>query len=361
MSEELVDTAAFGQLPMVKDAIGAKDAAGEGDVQSVLSSVNGFVSDAAKIATDPVGALVGSGVEFVINFVQPVQDAIEYVAGDEAALTKSAEEFTEVQEQLDDFAKVLTEKLDEGIADWDGEAADATRRKMAEFVEGVQNTGAQANNLSQILQLSATFVEAAEGIIKGLLQDFLTWAIMTWVPALASAGPTFGASTAAAGTATTVQAGVTISRTAQRVQQAVTIIQQISSALEKLKKIVDGIRIVDSLATIATGTGHADSGKDLEGPKQANNIVGTIKNTAQTVNTLTSGVDSLVNGSAHAPDASEDGDDSSGGDAELSLDNTQKAADKELGDAADNLQEQAQEGGFSDVPSDQTLSGQLSV
>ncbi|MDA3647235.1 WXG100 family type VII secretion target [Saccharopolyspora indica] len=200
----------------------------------------------------------------MIDFVGPVRDAIQLVSGDCEALASSAEAFAAVEGKLDELAAKLTDTLDGQLAAWDGEAADAMRTKMGTFAEGVQDTAGQANNLSQLLQMSGIMMEAAEGVIKGILADFLSWAIVTWITATASAGPTFGGSIAAATAASTAQAGFTCAKAARTIQQIVQIITKIMNMIMAIKAVLDAIRIYRSVQQITSG----ESGGDGRGVAQ---------------------------------------------------------------------------------------------
>lgn len=393
-----VDASAFGKLPFVKDIISATDKAGQGEVEAVQADVESFLSSATSFALDPMSFLIGTGVEFVINFVAPVRDAIQLVTGDSEALAAGAEAFNEIKGELDALATTLTETLDGELAGWDGEAADALRTKMAEFIEGVQSTGGQANNISQLLQMSGTMMEAAEGVIKGILADFLTWAITTWITAMASAGPTFGGSIAAATGVTTAQAGITCARTAQQIQRITSVIDKIMKAITAIKAVLDTIRIVESVQKI---TDTSTSGGDGKTPAS------TASQTLKDVTSETADERNILGnlGTGFAGEAKENGyqvdapenfgeegkiwkvnDDGTtrtqvdaSGNTVTNSDGTAVTSDVPadnpakfdlgnsafnrtaagLGTAADQLEKQAEGGGFSDVPADETISGNL--
>ncbi|MEV0050054.1 WXG100 family type VII secretion target [Saccharopolyspora shandongensis] len=386
-----VDGSAFGKLPFVKDIIKANDDAGKGDVEALKGDIESYLSSATSFALDPMGFLIGTGVEFVINFVAPVRDAIQLVTGDSEALAKSAQSFAEVQGEIDKLGQNLTNRLDSELADWDGEAADALRKKMAKFVDGVHATGGQANNISQLLQMSGTMMEAAEGVIKGILSDFLTWAITTWITATASAGPTFGGSIAAATAVTTAEAGITCARAAQQIQKITKIIGHIMDVITAIKALLDTIRIIESVKQITDGKPGGDGGKSPAdiGSKILDGVTKETADERKVVDQLGKGFQSEAEDRGYTVDG--DGDIASVGEdgTRTKLDEhgnpvvdehgnpvtSEKPAPSYggkdfaksgfnqvaggLGSAADALEKQAQGGGFTDVPPDETISGDL--
>lgn len=391
-----VDASAFGKLPFVKDLISATDHAGQGDVQAVQADIDSFLSSATSFALDPMSFLIGTGVEFVIDFVAPVRDAIQLVTGDSEALNAGSQAFADIQGELDELATTLTETLDGELADWDGEAADALRTKMAKFIEGVQATGGQANNISQLLQMSGTMMEAAEGVIKGILADFLTWAITTWLTAMASSGPTFGGSIAAATAATTAEAGITCARTAQQVQRITSVIDKIMKAITAIKAVLDTIRIVESVNKITDTSRSGGDGTSLAstGSKTLSDVSSETSDERSVLSNIGKGYAGEAEKHGYQVDApeefggegtiwrvNEDGTtrtqvDSSGrtvtdadgnpvtsdvpGENGFDLKGSVFNRTAEgLGTAADKLEEQVEQGGFSDVPADETISGDL--
>lgn len=364
-AEKPVDTSAFGKLPFVKDVVGAQQNASKGDLDAAKANIESYVMSAVQVATDPMSFLVGTGVEFVINFVTPVRDAIQLVTGDSEALTAGSKAFDAVRKDLDGLATELTQTLDSELKDWHGEAADALRNKMGKFIEGVQNTGGQAHNIAELLEMSSTMMEAAEGVIKGILKDFLTWAIMTWVPAIAAAGPTFGGSTAAATAATTAEAGITCARTAQQVQKIIRIIQMIADVIMAIKAAIDLYRVVDSVNDITDGKKGGDPAASAasKGLKWTGAAAGGAKNVATgyqrpSLDATKEGGET-VNKKGEFEEYNPDDPKKYTG-AEFGRSVATNAA-ASLGTAADKLDKQAKEGGFSDVPSDKSISGELDV
>lgn len=347
-----------------------------GEIGDVLGQINDFASEATGIE-DPISMLVGTGVDFVISYVPPVEQAIQLVTGDGDALRQSADAFTELQQKTEKLAEELANTFDDQLSGWQGEAADAARKKLASFTEGVQNTGMQSHNISELLKMSAVMMDAAEDILKGILADFLTWAITTWIAALAAEVPSCGSSTAVAAGATAAEATVTCSRASTQVQRVLKIIDTISTLIENIQTMLDAVRVVDSVQTITSGSGDENSGDDLVAAQenagaagdQVENVGDQVKEHAEN-----QGIDTEGNGSgsggqstSSGNDSSSDSDSESGADGERQtagsvVGNSAAEHGKEsLGNAADDLQEQAKEGGFSKVPSDQTMSGQLDV
>src|SRR5690625_4983967 len=104
----VVDPSAFGDLPGIKQLREGADAASDGfDMEGVKSSVEDLASEAMEALSDPLSWLVEQGLSFLMEFVQPLQDLIDLVSGDPDSLTQASEDFTGVQERLNELSETL--------------------------------------------------------------------------------------------------------------------------------------------------------------------------------------------------------------------------------------------------------------
>ncbi|WP_439376508.1 hypothetical protein [Amycolatopsis lexingtonensis] len=202
------------------------------DTTSFIQSSASTITD---IATDPLGWLVGQGLNFLISAVQPIQDAIHFVSGDGPALGIAADNFNAIATGLDQLAKNFAEVADTSLADWKGDAGDAARRSLGEFAHGIGGVSAKSGDMAQMLQLSSMLMSFIEDLIKAILTELVTWLIMIWIPALAAAVPSCGASVATAGTASEVKLGTTAAKTTKKVSKVRELLQKILDWLQKMK------------------------------------------------------------------------------------------------------------------------------
>ncbi|WP_199434434.1 hypothetical protein [Qaidamihabitans albus] len=206
---------------------------------SIINDTVGFVQSlggtAMEIATDPLGWLIGEGLDFLISVVQPLQDALHFVSGDGPALETAAKNFGSIGEGLQAMSEDFVRVADEALAEWDGAAAEAAKTALADFADGISATASKSGNVAEILQSSSMLMTIVEEVIKAIITEFIKWLIIIWVPALAAAIPTAGASTAAAGTATTAQASTTVASTSQKVSKLTRILNKIKDWFAKLR------------------------------------------------------------------------------------------------------------------------------
>ncbi|MDT7801679.1 MAG: hypothetical protein QOI78_5112 [Actinomycetota bacterium] len=226
------------------------------DTASFIQSSSSTITE---IATDPLGWLVGQGLNFLVDAVQPIQDAIHFVSGDGPALGVAAENFGAIATGLDKLAKNFGEVADDTLQDWHGDASDAAKNALGEFAHGIEGVAGKSGDLAKMLQLNSMLMSFVEDLIKAILTEFVTWLIMLWVPALAAAVPTCGASLSAAAPVSEVKAAQTTAKTTQKVSKLRELLQKVLAWLKKLQQQFATTKLGKSLTKIA----EENEGKDL--------------------------------------------------------------------------------------------------
>ncbi|MHA6805844.1 hypothetical protein [Salinifilum ghardaiensis] len=366
--EGMLDDSAKDSLPVKKQWDQFQKAAegDEVDLSGIKQSVEGLASEALSFASNPASWLINKGLGFLLEWIQPLEEALQLVSGDKESLQKGSEDFGKVKEKLSDLSQEIIDKAESGLKDWNGEAADAARTKLAAFAAGVENTGKQAHNVSELLQISSTLAEAAEGVIRGIIADFVTWLIMTWVSASASAPVTFGSSYGAASAATAVEASVATTKATKKVKQIVDILDLVVNAITLIKAAIDTTRVADAMNDIKEGKDgdgssakeHSDDLKDLKSSAD------TAKKKYEYDRAPGEHHDNLMREAQQENAGTNTGINKPAVDAQTLSSGASKAAGhygNAADKAADDLEQQADKGGFSDVPSNETIEGQLDV
>jgi hypothetical protein len=243
--------------------------------------VNSCMDTASGIAGDPIGWLVGQGLNFLIAVVQPLQDVIHFVSGDGPALATAAGNFGNIGKGLQDYGKKFVTDATASLADWHGEAAEAAATKLARFSRGIDGIAGQAGDIAQLLQISSMVMQVVEDFVKALLTELVTWLIMIWLPALAAAVPTFGGSTAAAGAETGVMGAETGAKAAGQVGKLQRLLSKIQEFLAKLKtwlgelktnfnRIMDTKAMRGGLAKLEVGAAKEAGGRASPGTRLMN-------------------------------------------------------------------------------------------
>ncbi|MFJ6670596.1 hypothetical protein ACIQMJ_05750 [Actinosynnema sp. NPDC091369] len=246
-SQKMAEAAPFyGNYLKIKEAAGKAGENGGSEVTNLVSEGSALIgslgTSALGIATDPIGWLVGQGLNFLISVVQPLEDAIHFVSGDGPALAQAAENFNAIGQGVAKLREQFDTDLANSVTSWGGPASEAAGTKLGEFANGIDGVAGQAGELAQMLQTSSMIMTIVEDFIKAILTELITWLVMIWVPALAAAVPSFGASTAAAGAATGVRVATTGSRVARIVARLKQFLTKILDFLRNLAKRVGNVK-----------------------------------------------------------------------------------------------------------------------
>lgn len=207
-------------------------------VDAVLGTASGFVDDCGRAAStsaaNPVNLLAGAGLDFLLSVVRPLQDALEFVTGDADALRGAAQKFVAIGERVRGMSQSFVDVADGSLSGWRGEASQAGRQTLARFADGIEGVSAHTKAISTILDRSAGVMDSVEEVIKSIITDVVTYLIQTWIPALASAAATFGASIARAWAAT-------VAKLAEKFPQVVRYVRKLASVLKSINQVLDTI------------------------------------------------------------------------------------------------------------------------
>jgi hypothetical protein len=229
-------------VPIAGSLVGLGLALDGGDMRGAAVASAGFIQSckdmATGLATDPLGWLIGQGLNFLITVVQPLQDLIHFVSGDGPALINAAGNFNKIGQGLADYATKFIDNAEKALKDWAGEAKEAAQARLERFATGIQGTAGQAGDIAQLLQISSMIMIVIEDFIKALLTEFVEWLILIWIPALAAAAPTFGGSIAAAWSGTAVKGATTTAKATKQVSKLQKILKMLQDLLAKLKTIM---------------------------------------------------------------------------------------------------------------------------
>ncbi len=93
----------------------------------------------------------------------------------------------------------------------------------------------QADHVADVLRVSATLMDGAQGIIKGIIASWVEYAIVTEAAAAAAAFFTFGASEAAGQAAVAGEAAIACGKGAEAVGEASSMLERVASMLRQVE------------------------------------------------------------------------------------------------------------------------------
>ncbi|GAB3998509.1 hypothetical protein GCM10029992_24520 [Glycomyces albus] len=247
-------------------------ASGEADLQagmvSILASVTDLGLQAAGLASDPLGTLVGWGLDILIGLVQPLEELIHMVSGDPGAMRNTATIWGRVAEAEVKLSQALVDTL-EPMADWTTADGLKCRGMIDDLAASIFQLAKTGNGLQTVLQTAQALAELIKGAIKWLLSQLIKYFIMVVAPQLAASIATFGATAASA-------IGLAVAETATTTIQATRFTTRIMQAFSELAQAFRGFArnalpgmVIGSLqgsgASLPDGPGSTGGGSDTAG------------------------------------------------------------------------------------------------
>jgi hypothetical protein len=167
------------------------DVAAARDPGRAAFALAGAGLDTLGVAMDPLGALGGAGVGYLIEHLWFLHEPLDALAGDPAQITAQSRTWQNVAAELAHLAAEYRGQV--AVLDgWEGRARDAYARSAAAHADRLDAAGAQADELAALVLRTGVMVGTERALIRDLIADFLWWLIewlVVWLfPAVVSAG-----------------------------------------------------------------------------------------------------------------------------------------------------------------------------
>ncbi|PXY26357.1 hypothetical protein [Prauserella flavalba] len=198
--------------------------------------VGAAAGDIVTFAMDPIGWLVGHGLNMLLELVQPLQDALHQVTGDGPAIGHASDNFVTIAQGFVALADDFEQAGDTALAEWVDEAGNAAKEALGDFSSGIRGIGSAAGSVAEVLQMWSMVMQVIEEVIKAIITELVSWLITIWLPALAASVISFGSSVAAAMTAS--------------IAKAASVLKKVTGYLGKFGKLLD--TFIDFLAKYST-------------------------------------------------------------------------------------------------------------
>lgn len=236
--------------------IGAKATDGPGIDPSRISmpqatvALGGAGLSALAAKGNPIEALAGAGLGWLIEHLEFLREPLDQLAGDPNEIKAHAQTWHNVGRELGRIADDQQSEL-ERLGVWQGVAADAYRRAAGRQSDVLRRNADSAEQLAgEILSNGAT-VAAVRSVVRDTIVDFVIKLVEWAIGALATATATAGASLA------TVIAGAVASavRTAEKIASLIAkLLEHLAEAGAKLGKLAGTAqRLASELASGANG------------------------------------------------------------------------------------------------------------
>jgi hypothetical protein len=165
----------------------------EGWVDDVLAGATLGVEVAAT-AMDPISALLANGLGWAMEYFEPLRQILDELTGMPDVVASHAATWNNMANELYAMATDLGSHVSSDLPGWQGQAADAYQRMMANNVEAIGGLAAISAAMAAATEGAGGLVELTREIVRDLIADLvarvIVWAVeaifVVTIPVIAS-------------------------------------------------------------------------------------------------------------------------------------------------------------------------------
>ncbi|AGL14265.1 DUF4157 domain-containing protein [Actinoplanes sp. N902-109] len=228
-------------LGLVEDA--AQISAGIRDESWVDGTLGGVGAslDALGTVVDPLGSLVAWGVSWLMEHVRPLQEALDWLAGNPDEVAAHAATWRNVAAAASEAQQRYADEVRSQTAAWSGASGDAYRAHAGRQCDIIGGIAKAAEGISFAVEGAGLLVGLVRGLVRDLVAQFVATLAARLPQWLAEEGLTLGlASPVVVG-----QVAALVAEWADRIQHSVrallTSLRRLSSKLTDLTEVLEGL------------------------------------------------------------------------------------------------------------------------
>ena len=156
-------------------------------IEGTLGAVSAGL-DALAVISDPIGALLQYGMAWIIDYVKPLSEALDWLAGNPAQIAAHAQTWHNVAGALHDRASDLDRAVRWDNAEWTGDAADAYRNWVGQQKGAVDGLAQAATTLATLTQAAGQLIAGVRMMVRDAIATLVSRLIDYAIEELASFG-----------------------------------------------------------------------------------------------------------------------------------------------------------------------------
>lgn len=205
----------------------------------------GLGLDTLALVVDPGGVLLQYGAAWMIEHVEPLTEALDWLAGDPAAIAGNADTWRTVAADLATQAAEIERSVRAELPEWQGAAAEDYRAWSADQQGALSALSRAAETLASITEGAGTLVATVRLMVRDAIATVVSRLIVYAAEELAS----FGAATPVVVDQVTALVGSWAARIArwlraliQSFRNLAPIIRRLSDLIEELHRLLNRLR-----------------------------------------------------------------------------------------------------------------------
>ncbi|GLY65066.1 RHS repeat-associated core domain-containing protein [Amycolatopsis taiwanensis] len=297
-------------INILDDAAGVYDGVQSGSwIEGGISAI-GAGMDLLTMAMNPVGTLISYGLNWLIEHVKPLKDALDHLAGDADQIAAYSQTWKNIAQAVQGAGKDLAATVEKDTANWTGQAADTYRTNLKNKIDHINAASTCAETISVVVEI----VGVITGAVRGLVRDMVTQAIGDFIQDALEEVFSLGLGTPVVVAQVVEQVSAWMEKIGATIKKLINSVEKLRPMMSKLEEIFAAIKKV-----MNTLHGHGGEEPHLPGEStHASSAHDTPTTHAEdpTTPSRTDGTprDTTTGSSADGPTGkSGDGDGSSGG------------------------------------------------
>ncbi|GID96172.1 DUF4157 domain-containing protein [Amorphoplanes digitatis] len=231
----------YAGLGLVEDATQICDGIHDNSwVDTTLGGVGGSL-DILATAIDPLGTLVAWGVSWLIEHVQPLKDALDWLAGNPDEIAAHAATWANVSAHTTSTHQQYADAVRAQTGGWTSASGDAYRGHAAGQLDAIGGIATATQAISYAVEGAGLLVGLVRGIVRDLIAQFVATLAARLPQWLAAEGLTLGIATPVVAS----QVAILVAKWANKIQS---FIRALLNSLRRLNgKLDDLTAVLDAL------------------------------------------------------------------------------------------------------------------
>jgi hypothetical protein len=271
VAQEVSTTTAVTGIGIAESCTDLASGISDGSWVAVGLGAVGVGLEVLSMVVDPIGTLASYGVSWLIEHVEPLKEALDWLAGDPPVIQSFSETWANVAAEVGAIAGDLGNEGKTGTAGWTGEAGDAYRQASAEQADALAGAATLSEGISVGVMIMGEVVAAVREIVRDLVAE-LVGKLITW--ALEAAG-TLGFATPLIA----VQATTAISKAISKISDLIRkLVKTIGNVSPLIRRVIDKLdEIIQALAKLGRKVGGGGSTTPSSAPNTPGIDAPTVK------------------------------------------------------------------------------------
>lgn len=164
---------------VVTDVTNLEKDIGSGNwVQAGLAGLK-MVGDVSKVLSDPVTAILNYGLQFLMQAIKPLQQAVTWLVGNPSQVAAYGSAWSGVSQTVGQAGSTFTSSLNSSTASWTGQAATNYKSYANNQAGALTATSSATRTLGSVTQAIGTLVSNVQNLIKQMVSKAMSQIIQT--------------------------------------------------------------------------------------------------------------------------------------------------------------------------------------